>query len=126
MKVIFNSILPTCGCRCSHPSESILLYPEDQMSILNHDSRRASEPQILSPGETTSRKPPGMMASFPVTSTLIGMNLAVFAVMVLSGVSAMRPEVGQLRIWGADYGPLTLGGQPWRLITSVFVHVGLI
>jgi membrane associated rhomboid family serine protease len=96
------------------------------MSILNHDSRRAREPEVLSPGEMAPHKPPGMMASFPVTSTLIGMNVAVFAVMVLSGVSAVRPALDQLRIWGADYGPLTLGGQPWRLITSVFVHIGLI
>jgi rhomboid protease GluP len=67
-----------------------------------------------------------MMTRFPVTSTLIGLNVAVFVVMVLSGVSAFAPQTYQLRIWGADYGPLTLGGQPWRLITSVFVHVGWI
>jgi membrane associated rhomboid family serine protease/Flp pilus assembly protein TadD len=28
--------------------------------------------------------------------------------------------------WGADYGPYTLNGQYWRLITSMFLHFGII
>jgi membrane associated rhomboid family serine protease/Flp pilus assembly protein TadD len=28
--------------------------------------------------------------------------------------------------WGGNFGPLTLGGQPWRLLTNIFVHIGLL
>lgn len=28
--------------------------------------------------------------------------------------------------WGADYGPLTLHGQWWRMIVSTFLHFGII
>ena len=61
----------------------------------------------------------------PVTSAIIAANALVFAAMVVSGVSLMSPSTQQLWRWGADLGPLTLGGQWWRVITSVFVHVGL-
>jgi rhomboid protease GluP len=61
----------------------------------------------------------------PITSAIIAANALVFVAMVLSGVSLTAPTTQQLWRWGADLGPLTLGGQWWRVITNVFVHVGL-
>ena len=61
----------------------------------------------------------------PVTVTIVGINILVFAAMVLSGVSPMNPTNAQLLRFGADFGPYTLGGQPWRILTSNYVHVGL-
>jgi rhomboid protease GluP len=29
-------------------------------------------------------------------------------------------------LWGADFGPYTLGGQYWRLVTSSFLHIGFL
>jgi rhomboid protease GluP len=65
-------------------------------------------------------------AAFLVTIGLIAASVLVFAVMVFSGVSAIDPTPGQAIAFGADYGPLTLGGQWWRLVTSMFVHFGFI
>ena len=59
-----------------------------------------------------------------ITQGFFGINLAVFAGMALSGI-AMDPTPRQLIDWGANYGPLTLGGQEWRLLTSMFLHGGL-
>jgi len=60
------------------------------------------------------------------TNALIAINVAVFLVMVISGVSLINPETDDLLRWGADYGPNTLGGQYWRIVTSAFVHIGII
>ncbi len=65
-------------------------------------------------------------ASFPVTVALIAASVLVFAIMVLRGVSAFSPTPQQAITFGADFGPLTLSGQWWRLLTSMFVHFGLI
>ena len=72
--------------------------------------------------------PPGTFSSpsFPVTIALIAASVLVFAIMVLSGVSAFNPTPQQAIAFGADFGPLTLSGQWWRLVTSMFVHFGLI
>ena len=64
--------------------------------------------------------------SFPVTIVLIAINALVFAIMVLKGVSFLDPTPQQAIAFGADFGPLTLNGQWWRLVTSMFVHFGII
>ncbi|HXY24056.1 MAG TPA: rhomboid family intramembrane serine protease [Candidatus Acidoferrum sp.] len=64
--------------------------------------------------------------SFPITIGLIAINALVFAVMVLRGVSALDPTPQDGIAFGADFGPLTFGGQWWRLVTSMFVHFGAI
>ena len=60
------------------------------------------------------------------TITLLAINIVIFAAMVASGISLVTPETGQVLRWGADYGPYTLSGQYWRLITSMFLHFGII
>jgi rhomboid protease GluP len=46
--------------------------------------------------------------------------------MGLTGVSVTEPTGKQLVDWGADYGPNTFDGEAWRLLTSLFVHVGVL
>src|SRR5438270_5208928 len=57
---------------------------------------------------------------------LVGINVVVFFAMVISGVSVTDPTSQQLIRWGANYGPLTMSGQWWRLITYNFLHIGII
>ena len=62
----------------------------------------------------------------PITTTLVGMNVAVYAAMVLTGVSPTAPTTAQLLKWGANWGPLSLGTEPWRMLASNYVHIGTI
>jgi len=65
-------------------------------------------------------------ASAPATYVLVGINCAVFIIMLLSGVSLMDPTTGQLVLFGADVGVYVLQGEWWRLLTATFVHAGII
>ena len=63
---------------------------------------------------------------FLATPLLIDACLLVFGLMVLlGGVSATDPSGHQLVQWGSNVSGLTLHGQPWRLLTHLFVHAGL-
>ena len=54
-------------------------------------------------------------------------NCAVFVAMVLNGVSIGSPTVEQLMHWGANNaGNVLLGGEWWRIVTAMFVHVGIL
>jgi membrane associated rhomboid family serine protease/Tfp pilus assembly protein PilF len=64
--------------------------------------------------------------SMAVTQAFFGINVAVFIAMALAGVSVMEPTGQELIHWGANAGSLTLGGQWWRLLTCVFLHIGII
>ncbi len=63
---------------------------------------------------------------FLVTQAIVGINVLVFIGMVLSGVSPMSPNQLQLLTWGANFAPLSLGSQPWRILASNYVHIGII
>jgi membrane associated rhomboid family serine protease/Flp pilus assembly protein TadD len=62
---------------------------------------------------------------FLVTNVLVAINVIVFVVMVFKHVPLMSPTSDQIVKWGGNFGPLTLGAQPWRLVTNIFVHIGL-
>lgn len=56
---------------------------------------------------------------------LIDFTVLVWVVMVLSGVSATQPTGHALAQWGSNVSSRTLHGEPWRLVTSLFVHGGV-
>ena len=93
--------------------------------MLNHDevassSRHGDAARALSPLAPVALPTP------VVTRALVGINVAVFVAMVLNGVSAVNPDSLQLVKWGANWGPLSLHGQAWRMLTSNYVHIGIL
>lgn len=69
---------------------------------------------------------PSALQRMPVTSAIVGINALVFLAMTFSGVSPAMPQSQDLIRWGAEFGPATLTTQPWRLLTSNYVHIGII
>jgi len=88
------------------------------------------QPGYVSPGgfappQPSRRRP--LWAAAPATYLLVGINCAVYLAMVARGISPWMPSVDQLMHWGADNaGNVLLLGQWWRIITAMFVHVGII
>ena len=63
----------------------------------------------------------------PATYILMGINVAVYLLMTVRGVSWWAPTAEQILHWGANRGANEiLYGQWWRLLTATFVHVGII
>jgi len=65
-------------------------------------------------------------SSIGLTQIIFGMNVAVFLGMALAGSTVMDFSPQETIRWGANWGPLTLSGEWWRLLTCVFVHGGII
>lgn len=62
---------------------------------------------------------------YVITPIVIGANLGIFLIMVAMGLGFLSFKGQDLLQWGANYGPLTIDGEWWRLFTSTFVHGGV-
>ncbi len=61
-----------------------------------------------------------------VTISLIAINIIVFVLMVISGASFFEPTTASILNWGGLSSELSLhGNQWWRLVSSMFVHIGI-
>jgi membrane associated rhomboid family serine protease/Tfp pilus assembly protein PilF len=63
---------------------------------------------------------------FNATNILIAINVLVYAGMVATGISWLDPRSDEVLRWGANYGPYTLTGQYWRIISCSFLHFGIV
>src|SRR5580704_11047672 len=92
---------------------------------VQHEAAQRGEDSPIQRVETAPWKQQRQSSSMVVTQAILGINVAEFAAMLLAGVSPMDPTGQQLVDWGANFGPYTIGGQWWRLLTCVFVHIGI-
>ena len=61
---------------------------------------------------------------YPITLALVVMCVGVFALQLFFGVNPTNPTNQALIAWGANFLPFSLGEAPWRLVTSLFLHIG--
>jgi membrane associated rhomboid family serine protease len=62
---------------------------------------------------------------FFITPILINLNLLIYIIMVLAGLGIVSFKSLDLLHWGANFRPYTINGQWWRLLSSIFLHGGL-
>jgi rhomboid protease GluP len=61
-----------------------------------------------------------------IVPALVLLNCAIFAYTVYAGAGIFDVN-GQILVqWGTNYGPRTLDGEWWRLLTATFLHFGLL
>jgi rhomboid protease GluP len=64
-------------------------------------------------------------SSITLTQVIFGACIAVYLAMAIANGSPMEMS-GQIMLhFGANYGPDTLSGQWWRLLTYMFLHAGI-
>ena len=61
-----------------------------------------------------------------ITQLLVALNVGYFAVMTALGVSVIGGHTEQYLRFGANFAPLTTGGEWWRVVTCIFVHAGVL
>jgi rhomboid protease GluP len=59
-----------------------------------------------------------------LTLLLMLVNIGLYLWQIAHGVDALSPDLGMLTDWGANIGALTLTGDYWRLLSSMFLHIG--
>jgi len=92
------------------PEQDILIHPQEVTGSISKDFF-----SIFIPGK-----------DFFITPVLVDLNILIFILMAISGVNILLPDNESLIRWGANFRPITLEGQSWRLITNTFLHIGII
>ncbi|QVL33589.1 rhomboid family intramembrane serine protease [Telmatocola sphagniphila] len=83
---------------------------------------RSPAEQIESYHREMIRRKPIPLATFGLIAAIV----FVFLGMCLKGISPFHQETQQLIDAGANYGPLTTNGDYFRLITNLFIHLGVL
>ena len=97
--------------------DAVAQLRQETSSIVTEQTKNTEEAEKIMKMATGSRY---------ATYAIIGINVIVFVAMIVSGVNLFAPSGVDILKWGANYGPLTLSGDWWRLLTSTFVHIGVI
>jgi len=101
------------------------LVPDVQSAAPPSPAPLVSEPTAGSVTWGAIRGIFGFRAGYRVTPLLLWLNLLVYGALGLNGHNFWQPSSAELVRWGSNFSPLTLPGEPWRLLSSTFLHGGV-
>ncbi len=92
--------------------------------MLANESVPAGAPEDTAMAENA----PSVAGSAIATKFIIALNVVVFCLMAFTTgpLTFVMPSPETLLAWGANLGMLTAQGETWRLITSNYIHVGVL
>jgi rhomboid protease GluP len=109
------------------------LNPEERVEFLR-SSRAKMEAAVRSARDEITRVPPECQTFVEelrarttfaaVTPAVVSLNVAIFIGMCFGAGALTDPAT--LIGWGGSVGPRTTNGEWWRLVTSLFVHAGVL
>lgn len=106
-------------------SEAVISEWKEKIALLKEETIKTAEHEIKEAQEI-DKVMNFSKSNLYVTYGIMAINIVVFVLMVTGGVSFITPTGIDIIRWGANFSPLTLSGDWWRLITCFFVHVGII
>lgn len=105
-------------------------YPPDEQRPVHGGPGYIAEVMPPNPGYAPSppvRRTRPSWSVAPATYFLLGTNCAVWLAMTLRGVNPISPTTVDLLHWGANSaGNVLYLHEWWRIVTAMFVHVGLL
>lgn len=113
------------------PTEHIKFQPESATGGLQLVEKL---PKIESPGfskrwsavRDLNQKLDAISGTPRVTSAIVILNALVFATMAVATKKIGLFGLQEMLNWGANFAPLTVNGQWWRLFTALFLHFSLL
>ena len=129
--VIQEGRLVQCHVRTSSGTKVLRVWTADpvvaaELAALLPTERTPEFTQSLAEQQAFEESLRRINARAVVTPVLVGLNCLVFVSMLFAGAGLVAPDPAIMVEWGSNFGPQTLGGEWWRLLTSTFLHWGVI
>lgn len=120
-----EEFLTVFGTIKTQATEDSMTGWKEKINVLKEDTMIAAQQQVKQAGEV-DKVMNFSKSNLYITYGIVALNVLVFVFMAASGVDLFAPKSVDIIKWGANYAPLTLSGDWWRLISCVFIHIGFI
>lgn len=110
---------PACG-----ETLSASAAPDDLCQVCHATLETGVDTDSSVAGALSDQKP--IKPRVIITYIIIAINVLIFLAIDVMYKSWSAPDFVTLVRWGADWGPLSLHYQWWRMLTSTFLHLGLL